>query len=183
MNTSTQAFSLPDRYDSRTIALHWISAFLVLGLWVLGQCIDFFPRGVPRVTARSLHISFGVLLGAVLIVRVAWRFKGGVKLAPADGGLFGRLAGGAHHVLYALLAAIVVLGLACVWIRGDTLFNLITVPAFDLSNRQLRRDAVELHELAANALLAVAALHAAAALWHHRVLKDGVLRRMWPRLR
>ena len=31
-------------------------------------------------------------------------------------------------------------------------------------------------------VLILAGLHAAAALFHHHVLKDGVLRRMWPRL-
>ncbi|HEY1090070.1 MAG TPA: cytochrome b/b6 domain-containing protein [Burkholderiaceae bacterium] len=44
----------------------------------------------------------------------------------------------------------------------------------------MRHDAVEWHALAANSLLIVAGLHAAAALWHQFVRKDGVLRRMWP---
>lgn len=175
---------MPEQYDSRTIALHWISAVLVIGLWILGQCIDFFPRGTPRVTARSLHIAFGALLAVLLAVRLFWRFGGGgVKLANAASGYLGRIAVGAHYLLYALIAAVVAIGMWCVWVRGDTLFNLFTVPAFDPDNRQLRRDAVELHELAANTLLALAAFHAAAALWHHWVRKDGVLRRMWPGLK
>lgn len=175
---------MPEQYDSRTIALHWISAILVIGLWTLGQCIDFFPKGTPRVTARSLHITFGVLLGIVLIIRLSWRMGGGgVKLSNATSGYLGTIAVAVHYLLYALMAAVVVIGLWCVWTRGDTLFNLFTVPAFDPSNKQLRHDAVELHELAANILLALAAFHAAAALWHHFVRKDGVLRRMLPGLK
>ena len=88
-----------------------------------------------------------------------------------------------HHLLYLLLAGAVLAGLAAVWIRGDTLFNLFTVPAFDPGNKALREQAGELHELLANSLLVLAALHGAAAVWHHLHLKDGVLRRMWPGLK
>lgn len=175
---------MSEQYDSRTIAFHWISAILVIGLWTLGQCIDFFPRGTPRVMARSLHITFGVLLALLLLARLVWRFGGrGVKLEQATSGYLGSIAVGVHYLLYALMAAVVVIGMWCVWVRGDTLFNLFTVPAFDPANKQLREDAVDLHELAANILLFLAAFHAAAALWHHFVRKDNVLRRMWPGLK
>ena len=173
----------PESYDSRTIMFHWLSAALVLGLWTLGQCIDFFPRGTSRVTARSLHISFGLLLGLVLALRLAWRRQGGVELPAADAGAMGRVAISVHHALYLLMATLVVVGVACVWIRGDNIFNLFKVPAFDPGNKALREEAVDLHGLLANILLFVAGLHGAAAVWHHLHLKDGVLRRMWPGLR
>jgi cytochrome b561 len=182
MHEMTRNAQAPATYDARTITWHWLTAALVVGLWVLGQCIDFFPRGTPRVTARSLHITAGVVLAAVLAARIVWRIKGGAKLEAADPGVLGKLAVGVHWLLYALTAAVVAVGIACVWIRGDNIFNLFTVPAFDPDNKALRHDAVELHELGANSLLILAGLHAAAALWHHWLLKDGVLRRMWPSL-
>jgi len=172
----------PSSYDSRSIHYHWLSAALVLGLWAAGQCIDFFPKGTPRITVRSLHISLGVLLGVLLLLRLLWRRRGGLKLPPAEPGLKGRLAISVHHLLYLLIGATVLVGMACVWIRGDNLFNLFTVPAFDPDNKALRHEAVDLHELCANLLLIVAGLHAAAALAHHWLLKDGVLTRMWPSL-
>lgn len=170
-------------YDRRTIVLHWLSAALVAGLWIVGQCIDLFPKGTPRITVRSLHITAGVVLAVVLVMRVLWRARGGVKLPPADTGTAGKLAVGVHHLLYLLLVSVVLAGLAALWIRGDNLYNLFTVPAFPTDNKALRETAVDLHGLMANVLLAVAGLHAAAAVWHHRWLKDGVLRRMWPSLR
>lgn len=175
-STSTSALG----YDRRTILFHWLSAFLVMGLWVIGQTIDFFPKGTPRITVRSLHISFGILLGVVLILRLIWRRTSGTRLPAADPGMLGKLAVGIHHLLYLLMVAIVIIGVAAVWIRGDNLFNLYTVPAFDPANKELRHDVVELHGLLANILLALAAFHAAAALWHGLVKKDGVLRRMLP---
>ena len=172
-----------DVYDSRTIALHWVTAALVVTLWTLGQCIDLFPKGVPRISARSTHITLGALLAVILAARIAWRVRAGVQLSPVDPGISGRLAVAAHYLLYALLAGTVLLGIACVWFRGDTWFNLFTVPAFDPNNKNLRETASDLHALAANTLLALAGLHAAAAIFHHGVLKNQVLRRMWPNLR
>jgi len=180
MNT-TSRISQSDAYDKKTIILHWLSALLVIVLWIAGQTIDFFPKGTPRVTARSLHISFGVMLAVVLLMRIMWRRGGGARLQAADDGALGKLSIGVHHLLYALMLAIVVIGIAAVWIRGDNIFNLFTVPAFDPANKELRHNVVELHGLLANILLALAAFHAAAALWHGLVKKDGVLRRMLPK--
>ena len=170
-----------DAYDSRTIALHWITVAFVLPMWIIGQCIDLFPKGVPRMNARSVHITLGAILAVLLIVRIVWRMRGGVRLPPSDPGISGKMAIGGHYLLYALLIAVIVLGVTCVWVRGDTLFDLFTVPAFDPKNKQLPEEVVDIHGLAANALLAIAGVHALVALLHHRVLKDGVLRRMWPR--
>ncbi len=167
-------------YDSRTITYHWISAFLVLGLWALGQTIDWFPRGDARSMARSSHILLGAVLTVVLAMRLLWRQSGGAKLPVAVTGLQGHVAVWMHYLLYVLLVAIVVLGFASVWFRGDTIFWVLKIPAFDSANKELRKTAVDLHGLLANIVLSLAALHACAALWHHYVTKDGVLRRMWP---
>jgi cytochrome b561 len=180
MNRTEPATGPATVYDARTITLHWVSALLVLMLWAVGQTIDFFPKGSPRITVRSLHITAGVVLGIMLVMRIAWRLGQGTRLPPADTGWTGKLGTAAHYLLYLLLLAVVALGIACVWIRGDTLFNLFTVPAFDPTNKQLKHDAVELHGLMANSLLFLACLHAAAAIWHHAGARDGVLRRMWP---
>jgi cytochrome b561 len=104
-------------------------------------------------------------------------------LPAADAGIKGRAAVAVHYALYLLLLGVVAIGITAVWFRGDTLFGLFTVPAFDPTDRVLRRNAVELHGLLANVLLFTSAFHAAAAVWHHVALKDGVLRRMWPGLR
>jgi cytochrome b561 len=169
-----------EHYDSTTIFLHRLSAALVVVLWTVGQSIGFFPRGAPRLTVRSLHIAVGAVLAIVLLLRLVWRQTRGIQLPPTDTGMLGRSATGMHHLLYALLVAIVMIGLGCVWIRGDTVFNWFTVPAFDPGNKALRHNAVELHAWVANLLLALAGIHAIAAVWHHWVLKDGAMRRMLP---
>ncbi len=168
------------RYDNGTIALHWISAALVVALWTIGQTIDVFPSGPLRVDYRSLHIVLGLVLGGVFVVRLTWRLTGRRRLPPLDHGMLHVAAEATHWLLYALLLAAVGLGIANVWVRGDSFFNLFSVPAFDPGNRALRQQVGDWHALAANTILIVAGLHAAAALFHHYVLRDATLRRMLP---
>jgi cytochrome b561 len=172
-----------DTYDSRTVWLHALSAGLVVLLWLAGQFLDLWPRGNPRLIVRSLHMSLGLVLGGLIAWRLVRRARGQMRPLPALPGLAGRSAAAGHGLLYLAMVLAVCAGMACVWVRGDSWFGLFRFPAFDPENRALRHDVVELHGLLANVLLGLAVGHAAIALWHHRVLKDDVLRRMWPALR
>lgn len=176
----TPTFLRTSRYDRRTIALHWLTAALVISLWMLGQTIDWFPKGSPRAIARSSHIALGVGLAFVLIRRIWWRLADGVRMVPAASSALDRIATLTHKLLYLLLVGTVLLGIANAWVRGDTLFMLLKIPAFDPGNTALRASVEELHAWSANILLIVTGLHAAAALLHHFVLKDDILRRMLP---
>lgn len=168
------------RHDATVIRLHWLTAVLVGLLWLIGQTIDFAPSGPLRVDYRSVHIVLGVALAVVLLVRVGWRLRHDGMLPPLDTGLLAYAAKAIHLVLYALLGLAVGLGLANTWVRGDSLFGLMSIPAFDPGNTALRRTVGGWHELAANAVLIVAGLHAAAALFHHLILRDATLNRMLP---
>jgi cytochrome b561 len=168
------------RYDRTSILMHWTTAILVVLLWVIAHFIDDFPKGPERIAARSAHITLGVLLLVVLLARVGWRSGSGRRLPMANPGLIGYLARTVHILLYLVLAAVLVLGVANVWIRGDSYFGWFTVPKFDPNNKDLREKVEDLHETAANLLLILAGVHAVAALAHHFILKDGVLRRMLP---
>lgn len=168
------------RYDRTTIVLHWCTAGLVVGLWGLAQVIDFFPSGMPRVLARSTHILLGVILGVVLALRLRWRFAGGASLPAAEAGWRGGLAKAVHVLLYVLVVGTVIGGLANTWVRGDNIFGLFKLTSFAPGDRETRALFGDIHALGANAVLITAGLHAAAALLHHYVLKDDVLRRMLP---
>jgi cytochrome b561 len=168
--------SAPDRHDSLTIHLHWLSAFLVAGLWLLGQFIDDFDKGAPRIAARSVHILAGMALMAVVAVRLARRAGGKVAhLGDSD-----PLVLWGHRALYALLVLTVVLGLANALLRGDSLFGAVQLPRLAPEGSELRSLGEDLHALAANVLAGLALAHAGFALYHHHVRKDGTLLRMLP---
>ncbi len=166
-------------YDRTTIVLHWLTAGLVALIWTLAQVIDLFPRGSGQVTVRSLHITLGVALALVLIVRVLWRRSAGVRIA-ADPGWMGRAAHWVHVALYVLLFAVITGGLVFEAIRADSMFGLPRLPSIAPGDRALRGLAGEVHEVAANLILLAVGAHAGAALFHHFLLRDGVMRRMWP---
>ena len=169
------------RYDPTTIAFHWATALLVAAQWLGAQVIDWFPSGPLRVDARSVHILLGVLLAVVLAGRILWRLTRGRRLPLADGGALNLLAKGTHWGLYALLVGMLAAGVFLTWTRGDSLFNRIRIPAYDPGNRALADQVQEIHALIGWLIVALAGLHAGAALVHRYLWRDGVLGRMLPR--
>jgi cytochrome b561 len=168
------------RYDDFSILLHWVTVVLVASLWTLGQSLSFFPKGGPREAALSVHILLGITLGAILLVRIAWRAGAGRRLPPADSGWQGELARSVHYGLYVLLGVTVALGLSRVWLYGNHVFDWFAFPRPAFSTRSVIRTIGGLHADLADLVVIVAGLHAAAALAHHYVLRDSVLRRMLP---
>lgn len=169
-------------YDRRTIALHWITAALIAEQWIGAQFIGDFAAAT-RPFLWSGHVTLGVVLGLVLIGRILWRNSGGRHLAASDPPLLEAFAKLTHWGLYALMAIVVALGLLVVASGGTSWFGLVHIPGFAPGDKALRHQLLGWHGTVANVILVVAGLHAAAALFHHYVWRDGVLRRMLPNWR
>jgi len=171
------------RHSAIIQALHWLIALGIFTSYGLGLVMEDFPRGAPRNFVTMLHVSLG-LLGLVLTLLLAlWRLiiPG---LPPLEGSpMIQRLARLAHWGLYAAMLAVPLLGLGMMWLKGRevVVLGLFTLPSLVLVNRGIGEQMEGLHELGAHALLALAGLHAAAALFHHILLQDAGLRRMLPR--
>lgn len=91
-------------YDDKTKLFHWISAALILSMWLLGQSLDFLPDGEPIITAASVHYVVGAVLTLLLLFRISWKFTKGTKLPNALPGIWGAMAKSVHYSLYVLLA-------------------------------------------------------------------------------
>ena len=128
-----------------------------------------------------MHIVLGALLGVILVMRVVWRSRFGRRLSLANDGVWGHLARIAHWALYVGLAAAILLGMTNALVRGDSIFSLFRIPKIYPNIPQLKPSIEKFHQTAANALVILAAVHALAAVAHHYILRDGVLRRMLPR--
>ena len=174
------------RYTPASQFIHWLSALLVCLGWILGLFGDEFPRGVLRETANFIHISAGEIIACLLILRLILRFftqqpaKAPSKLAPwMEYG--GKLM---HLTLYLLLGMVVIAGVMTQFSGGKVLpiIGLYEIASPWVKDRDFRHFIKELHELCANSLMALALLHAIAALVHHYILQDNTLKRMLPRL-
>ena len=168
------------RYDARTAAFHWISLALIVSQWGIAQVIDDFPKGFPRVAARSTHIVLGTIILAIVLARIAWRATQGRRLPAADSGVLRLVAKSTHWGMYAVTITVLLLGLFTVWAQGDSIYDLFSFPAYDPSNPEFGDQVAGVHGTVVNILIVLVGIHASAALMHQFVWKDGLLRRMMP---
>jgi cytochrome b561 len=180
-----QLRSSVEGYGAVSQVMHWITVVLVILAWLLGQFDDVFPKGAARVAALFVHNSAGLAVTGILVLRLLWRFSD--PPPPIERTIFGawfdRAGRLAHYLLYALLVAVPISGIVLQFARGDALplFGLTEITSPWVGDRAFARSMKEIHEVTANALIVLAALHAAAALLHHWVLRDRTLVRMLPR--
>ncbi len=167
------------RYDRITILLHWLTAIVVAAQWSIGQAVGLFPHGPEQDAVRSVHIVLGLGLLVLLVVRLFWSKLPWVR-QPVRRGLGDFVAHGLQVLLVVLLVATILLGLLKAAVDGGSVFDWISLPPLGGGSKDLRHFVGELHEWGANLILAVVGVHAAAALAHHYVLRDGILRRMLP---
>jgi cytochrome b561 len=169
-------------YDGVAIALHWLTALLVAANLALAKTWDWFAKPTREVMENT-HMSFGVLLTAVVVARLAWRWVPGHQVSSLEAGWMRIAAKGTHYLLYTLLVVEAGLGFAFRWGAGRPMafFGTAIPPLIGEIARPDRRLLREIHEWNGWAIVAVAAVHALAALYHHYALKDRVLERMLPR--
>jgi cytochrome b561 len=168
-------------YDGVSIALHWVTALLVIVNFALAQTWDWFGRPT-RALMEDTHMSLGVLLTAVIVARLVWRWLPGHELSSLQAGWVRLASKGTHYLLYTLLVAEAALGFSFRWGAGRPMafFGTGIAPMIGEIARPLRRELREFHEWIGWAIIVLALIHALAALYHHYVLKDRVLVRMLP---
>jgi cytochrome b561 len=137
-------------------------------------------RGTEPVGLISWHLGLGTAIIATMIVRIVWRFVRQEPDVVETTPLMRQVAWLTHVLLYVLLVAEPLLGWANASSRGWTvsLFGVIPLPALAATGSTLGHTMGDVHQVVAWALLGLVGLHVAAAVFHHFILRDGVLRRM-----
>jgi len=179
------------RYGDVAVIFHWLIAFFIIGLVVIGKyMVGLEPNDPVRFELTQWHKSFGLTVLFLSVLRLLWRFT---HRPPPDPESIPRwqqrIAASVHLLLYGLLFILPITG----WIMSsasplniDTvLFNVITIPHLppfaDLPNKAEIAEAFhEYHELAGNLLILLLLAHIGAALKHHFIDKDTILVRMLP---
>lgn len=161
--------------------LHWLVALGIVALIILGLLQSDMDSGPQRTAIRELHGSIALLVLALMVVRLAWRWIN-VTPAPAPGipGWQRASAALVHGAIYIAVFAQLVSGALAVATGGKPLafFGLFSIPlpvAEDHDNHELWE---EVHEAGWKLLAALVTVHVLAALYHHFILKNDVLKRM-----
>jgi len=175
MTMTTPNPNINTRYSTASIAMHWAMVLLFIAVYVLINLADGFEKGSPqRQAARDWHGMFGLLIFALVWLRIALRVLGTTPALWLE-----KLTKLGHLALYALMIALPLLGWLLLSARGKPIpFFGLELPALIAPDKPLGRTIKEIHEFGGNLGYFLIGGHAIAALFHHYVLKDNTLLRM-----
>jgi cytochrome b561 len=179
-----QWLNTPSRYGAVSKTLHWLIVIGIVVQYLLAEAQGDERGAAGAMTPMDWHVSVGVTLLALALVRLLWSATNTTPQLPASMRRFERLlATGGHIALYALLFAIPISGWLLTSVEGEPLriFGWFDLPALVPAGTEEREHLVEeVHEILFNALFAIAVLHVLAGLKHQFIDRDGVLKRMLP---
>jgi cytochrome b561 len=172
-----------EKYGWVAKILHWLVAIAVfclfgLGLWM----VDLGYYDSWNKLAPHYHKSVGILLMIVMFFRVAWRL---FSVPPAPSKALTqrekKLSHGVHIILYVIIFLMFISGylISTADNRGIEVFDWFTVPSFGAFFENQEDIAGNFHEWLAYILIGFAVVHLLAALKHHFINKDDVLKRMF----
>ena len=169
------------------MALHWLLALVILGLFAVGLYMADLPFSPLRLKLYNWHKWAGITLLALTVLRLLWRLTHRPPALPlvieqAMPSWQLRAYHATHHLMYALFFAVPLIGWAYSSAAGFPIVWLGQFPLPDLLpvNKELAELIKPLHKLAAWGLVVLAGLHIAAALKHQLIDRDGLLQRMLP---
>ena len=170
-------------YGAVSILLHWGMAVALVGMYLVGSYmvgLEYYDRLYH--TLPTLHKATGVVLGALLLFRLAWVYAQPRPL-PASGNapdVTHLLAKLGHLALYGLLFVLLVSGYLISTAKGHgiNVFGLFELPALLPADKDRADWAGDLHTIAANLFIFLVGVHALAAFIHHFYWKDRTLTRM-----
>jgi cytochrome b561 len=164
--------------------LHWAGALLIAFLLGHGWWMTHMAARDSRLPNYALHADLGYILLVLVVLRLLWRWMETTPDLPPDSRAWERWAAHAvHWSLYALMLTSSLTG----WALAGTfrqpltgaLGGLVNVPSIVASqDRAVHGFYEETHTILAWVLLAVVVLHVAAALRHHYMKRNDILRRM-----
>jgi cytochrome b561 len=170
------------RYSAIAQALHWATAILVVTAFIYGLGgSEARVYSAAREFERRLHETLGLCVFVLTLIRLSWRAVDRQPDPPAVPRWMGLAAKLVQLLLYALLLAAPATAITGAWLEG----HAVTWLGGDIGpwlreSHSLGQAMAELHGWLGDAILWLAGLHAAAALYHHFFLRDAVLRSMLP---
>jgi cytochrome b561 len=172
-----------DSWGAPAKLFHWIMAALVLAQFALGWVAASWRLSPLKLNLFVWHKSIGMLILALVALRILWRLANPTPALPADTAVWERRAARIGHVLlYLLMIALPVTG----WVVNSAanipfrIFWLIPLPAIVEPAEATADLAALAHFWLFVVLSALLLAHVGAALRHHFIKRNDVLMRMLP---
>ena len=167
-------------YNAFAKALHWAIALLILGQFVIAFLMPDVHKGTKPVGLIGWHVSVGVMILLLVVVRVIWRIARPPVTTGVEESTQRKIAAATHGLLYLGMLVIPVLGWANAnwreWVVGVCSgFPLPSIMSHDV---KWGHDLGDIHGWLAWGMLGLIGLHVAGGLYHQIVLKDDTLQRM-----
>lgn len=175
-----------ERYGSPSIAMHWLMLLLLAAVYACIELRELYPKGSdPREALKQWHFMLGLSVFALVWLRLGLRlWVPTPRIQPAPGVWQHRAAVAMHFALYLFMVVMPLLGWLLLSAKGKPVpFFGLELPALVGSNEGFAGSVKELHETIGTVGYYLVGVHAAAALFHHYVLRDNALLRMLPRRR
>lgn len=177
---------MQQRYTKTAILFHWLIAVLIIGAFTMGLVMTDMPGITPtKLKYYSWHKWAGVTVLALAAVRLLWRLAHKAPAYPdAMPGWQKTSANLLHGLLYVLMFAVPLSGYFYTLAAGFPVvyFGLFELPVVIEANAELKPILKGLHFWLNMTLAGAVAMHVLAALKHHFIDRDGVLKRMLPSL-
>jgi cytochrome b561 len=167
------------RYPVRTRILHWLTALLIFSTLLIGFVMVNSIGSYASL--RAVHMTLGVSILAIVVVRAANRFSHRVpRLPDTVGWVEHKLVVGSELTLYALMLVQPLIGWAMVSATGKpvVIFGSVQLPRIAPFDADLFFTLRQAHSVLAYTLVVVIAAHVSAVLLHTLTLRDGMLSRM-----
>lgn len=170
--------STDKKYGVIALVIHWASAFIILLMLVSGFRAGGMDDAVDKAAILRVHIPAGIVILLLTLARIAWWLFADIKPASVPMPAWQDHASKAVHILF----YIGILGMAASGI-GMMLLSGAGPQIFDGSTAALPnfwdyKPRVP-HGIGGRALAVLFIVHVGAALYHHFILRDALLRRMW----
>jgi cytochrome b561 len=170
------------QYGTTAKVFHWLVMALLLVQYPIGWLMPGVHRGMQPGVAMTLHISLGIVILILIVLRFAWRL--GHPVAPESSlPAWQRVSSEAlHWLLYALVLATTVTGWLFASVRGWSVsfFFLVPLPMLSSENAATGKLIDGWHQAMEWTLLVVIGLHVVAALAHIFIYRDRIMQRMLP---
>ncbi|CAN5374995.1 cytochrome b [soil metagenome] len=174
-------FSTETRYGSPAQLLHWLTAILVLFAFIVAEGgPPSRVYGAANAANLQLHETLGLSVFVLVLVRLVWRSFDRTPADPPMPGWMALASRVSHWALYALLLLVPLTALLGTQFAGHAVTTYFGTFGPVFQSWQGGAELAEIHGTLGDAIIWLAGLHAAAAIYHHVVLRDRVLKTMLP---